>query len=80
MKLKYVYFLGFVLFMQLSFDLIEDWIRRNPRASICTAEGVNAFKNVAIFQDYHGFAEFRKVCISLSLEIYISVYDTENKT
>ncbi|KAF3441579.1 hypothetical protein FNV43_RR15493 [Rhamnella rubrinervis] len=45
---------------QLSLDLIEDWIRKNPKASICTAEGVNEFKNVAIFQDYHGFPEFRK--------------------
>lgn len=47
--------------IQLCFDLIEDWIRKNPKASICTAEGVNEFKNVANFQDYHGFPEFRKV-------------------
>ncbi|GMN45058.1 hypothetical protein TIFTF001_014259 [Ficus carica] len=45
---------------QLCFDLIEDWIRKNPIASICTAEGVKNFKDVAIFQDYHGFSEFRK--------------------
>ncbi|KAH7513070.1 hypothetical protein FEM48_Zijuj12G0157500 [Ziziphus jujuba var. spinosa] len=30
---------------QLSFDLIDEWIRRNPKASICTPEGVNEFKN-----------------------------------
>ncbi|KAL0008417.1 hypothetical protein SO802_009919 [Lithocarpus litseifolius] len=45
---------------QLCFDLIQKWIRRNPKASICTAEGVHEFKNIAIFQDYHGFKEFRQ--------------------
>ncbi|GMY23750.1 1-aminocyclopropane-1-carboxylate synthase 1 isoform X1 [Fagus crenata] len=45
---------------QLSFDMVEEWIRRNPKASICTSEGVDAFKNIAIFQDYHGLPEFRQ--------------------
>ncbi|KAM3684814.1 hypothetical protein ACB094_11G072100 [Castanea mollissima] len=45
---------------QLCFDLIQKWIRRNPKASICTAEGVHEFKNIAIFQDYNGFKEFRQ--------------------
>ncbi|CAA2934988.1 1-aminocyclopropane-1-carboxylate synthase-like [Olea europaea var. sylvestris] len=49
---------------QLSFDLVEDWIKKNPRASICTSEGVNAFKDIAIFQDYHGLTEFRKAVAS----------------
>ncbi|KAI3449219.1 hypothetical protein Pfo_005884 [Paulownia fortunei] len=44
---------------QLSFDLIEEWIKKNPRASICSPEGVDAFKDIAIFQDYHGLPEFR---------------------
>ncbi|CAL5339970.1 unnamed protein product [Camellia sinensis] len=44
---------------QLSFDLIEDWIRKNPNASICITEGANAFKDIANFQDYHGLPEFR---------------------
>lgn len=56
----YTNLLNFVTF-QLSFDLIEQWIRKNPKASICTAEGVEEFKNVANFQDYHGFPDFRKV-------------------
>ncbi|CAL5442612.1 unnamed protein product [Camellia sinensis] len=29
-------------------------------ASICTAEGANEFKDIAIYQDYHGLPEFRK--------------------
>ncbi|KAF7138984.1 hypothetical protein RHSIM_Rhsim07G0010900 [Rhododendron simsii] len=44
---------------QLSFDLIEEWIKKNPEASICSREGVKAFRDVAIFQDYHGLSEFR---------------------
>ncbi|GAB2303613.1 acetyl-CoA synthetase [Dionaea muscipula] len=45
--------------MQLCFDLLEEWILENPKASICTSYGVNDFKEVAIFQDYHGLPEFR---------------------
>ncbi|XP_061360165.1 1-aminocyclopropane-1-carboxylate synthase-like [Gastrolobium bilobum] len=44
---------------QLCFDLIEKWIRNNPSASICTSEGVNRFRYIANFQDYHGLPEFR---------------------
>ncbi|KZV14916.1 hypothetical protein F511_40419 [Dorcoceras hygrometricum] len=44
---------------QLSFELIEDWIKKNPQASICTPEGVQAFKDIANFQDYHGLPQFR---------------------
>ncbi|KAL6006711.1 acetyl-CoA synthetase [Asimina triloba] len=44
----------------LCFDLITEWIRRNPEASICTAEGVSEFKHTAIFQDYHGLSAFRE--------------------
>lgn len=44
---------------QLCFDLIEEWIRNNPKASICTPEGVNEFRHIANFQDYHGLPEFR---------------------
>ncbi|KAJ1443522.1 Pyridoxal phosphate-dependent transferase, major domain [Sesbania bispinosa] len=44
---------------QLCFDLIEDWIRKNPKASICNPEGLNKFRDIANFQDYHGLPEFR---------------------
>ncbi|CAN6713072.1 unnamed protein product [Malus baccata var. baccata] len=44
---------------QMCFDLIQEWILNNPEASICTAAGVNEFKDIAIFQDYHGLPEFR---------------------
>ncbi|KAK6947833.1 Aminotransferase, class I/classII, partial [Dillenia turbinata] len=45
---------------QLCFDLIKDWVLNNPKASICTIEGVDEFKEIAIFQDYHGLPEFRQ--------------------
>ncbi|XP_022770501.1 1-aminocyclopropane-1-carboxylate synthase-like [Durio zibethinus] len=45
---------------QLCFDLIKKWILENPQASICTAEGVDKFKDISIFQDYHGLKEFRE--------------------
>ncbi|XP_021893532.1 1-aminocyclopropane-1-carboxylate synthase 1-like [Carica papaya] len=45
---------------QLCFDLIEKWVKKNPNASICTAEGVENFKHIANFQDYHGLKEFRQ--------------------
>ncbi|THG11709.1 hypothetical protein TEA_010909 [Camellia sinensis var. sinensis] len=46
---------------QLCFDLIKEWIEKNPAASICTTEGSMAFKDIANFQDYHGLPEFRIV-------------------
>ncbi|KAD3641363.1 hypothetical protein R6Q59_003939 [Mikania micrantha] len=44
---------------QLSFDLIQKWIESNQNASICTPQGASCFKEIAIFQDYHGLPEFR---------------------
>ncbi|XP_011029354.1 PREDICTED: 1-aminocyclopropane-1-carboxylate synthase-like [Populus euphratica] len=44
---------------QLCFDLIQDWLKKNPKASICSPEGLNEFRETAIFQDYHGLPEFR---------------------
>lgn len=50
-----------LLHMQLCFDLVQEWVLSNPGASICTAEGVSDFRDIAIFQDYHGLPEFRNV-------------------
>ncbi|XP_038907009.1 1-aminocyclopropane-1-carboxylate synthase CMW33 [Benincasa hispida] len=49
---------------QLSPDLIVDWIRKHPEASICTDEGLMSFKDIANFQDYHGLPEFRNAIAS----------------
>lgn len=62
--------------MQLCFDLIEEWVLKNPEASICTAAGVNEFKDIAIFQDYHGLPEFRNVCTQdIYAALFISIID-----
>ncbi|XP_071706530.1 1-aminocyclopropane-1-carboxylate synthase-like [Rutidosis leptorrhynchoides] len=45
---------------QISLDLIEEWIAKNPESSICTTDGVEKFKDIANFQDYHGLYDFRK--------------------
>ncbi|RID45771.1 hypothetical protein BRARA_I02473 [Brassica rapa] len=45
---------------QLCGDLMRKWVLEHPEASICTAEGVNQFSDIAIFQDYHGLPEFRQ--------------------
>ncbi|GLT67891.1 hypothetical protein SLA2020_401670 [Shorea laevis] len=45
---------------QLCFDLIQDWLMKNPEASICSPDGVLNFKDTAIFSDYHGLPEFRE--------------------
>ncbi|KAL5796112.1 hypothetical protein ACOSQ2_000932 [Xanthoceras sorbifolium] len=45
---------------QLCFDLVKEWIAKNPHASICTPEGIDEFKEIANFQDYHGLPEFRQ--------------------
>ncbi|GLT58642.1 hypothetical protein SLA2020_315150 [Shorea laevis] len=45
---------------QLCFDLIQEWLMKNPEASICTPDGVENFKDIALFQDYHGLPEFRE--------------------
>ncbi|XP_051136854.1 1-aminocyclopropane-1-carboxylate synthase-like [Andrographis paniculata] len=44
---------------QLSFDLVQEWVLSHPEASLCTPEGAREFKDIAIFQDYHGLQEFR---------------------
>ncbi|ONK55941.1 uncharacterized protein A4U43_C10F2520 [Asparagus officinalis] len=45
---------------QLCHDLIQGWIKSNPKSSICTSEGVGEFQTIANFQDYHGLPAFRQ--------------------
>jgi 1-aminocyclopropane-1-carboxylate synthase 1/2/6 len=44
-------------------DLIKEWIKEHPAASICTEQGLIDFEEVANFQDYHGLPAFRQVLI-----------------
>ena len=67
-------FTFYVLFnLQLAFDLVVEWLMKNPEASICTPEGINDFRDIAIFQDYHGLTAFRNVSNILISYIYIYI-------
>ncbi|KAF2531743.1 hypothetical protein F2Q70_00032533 [Brassica cretica] len=46
---------------QLCFDLIETWLAKNPDAAGLKKDGQSIFKELALFQDYHGLPEFKKV-------------------
>uniref|UniRef100_A0A0D3G476 Aminotransferase class I/classII large domain-containing protein n=1 Tax=Oryza barthii TaxID=65489 RepID=A0A0D3G476_9ORYZ len=45
---------------QVSFDLLEEYMREHPEASDCGA----GFRENALFQDYHGLKSFRKAMAS----------------
>ncbi|GMI82726.1 1-amino-cyclopropane-1-carboxylate synthase 8 [Hibiscus trionum] len=45
---------------QLSFDLVESWLRKNPDAMGLKEDGESAsFRELALFQDYHGLPAFK---------------------
>ncbi|RZS21696.1 hypothetical protein BHM03_00054372 [Ensete ventricosum] len=46
--------------MQLSFDLIESWLESHPDATGLRRDGVLVFRELGLFQDYHGLPEFKK--------------------
>ncbi|WJX41511.1 acetyl-coenzyme A synthetase 2 [Trifolium repens] len=39
---------------QLSFDLVESWLQRNSDVVEMKKDGISIFKELALFQDYHG--------------------------
>lgn len=48
-------------FLQLSFDLLESWMAKNPDAAGFKRDGQSIFRELALFQDYHGLPAFKKV-------------------
>ncbi|GMH25190.1 hypothetical protein Nepgr_027033 [Nepenthes gracilis] len=44
---------------QLSFDLLESWLEQNPGAAAFKKNGESIFRELALFQDYHGLPEFK---------------------
>ena len=52
--------------LQLSFDLLESWLRRNPNTVALKKDGVSAFRELALFQDYHGLPAFKDVRYAFS--------------
>ncbi|KAK8673067.1 hypothetical protein V6N13_111423 [Hibiscus sabdariffa] len=54
---------------QLSFDLLESWLAKNPDAVGCKRDGQFIFRELALFQDYHGFPAFKKALVDFMAEI-----------
>ncbi|KAK9231390.1 hypothetical protein WN943_021624 [Citrus x changshan-huyou] len=54
---------------QLSFDLLESWLDRNPDAAGFKRDGQSIFRELALFQDYHGLPAFKKALVEFMSEI-----------
>ncbi|XP_051115232.1 1-aminocyclopropane-1-carboxylate synthase 3-like [Andrographis paniculata] len=55
---------------QLSFDLLEAWLRENPEAAgFKTDDGESIFRELALFQDYHGLPAFKNAMVDFMSEI-----------
>ncbi|KAH0990108.1 hypothetical protein GBA52_001591 [Prunus armeniaca] len=60
----YVYFS-----LQLSFDLVESWLASNPDALELKRNGGSVFRELALFQDYHGFPAFKNELVEFMAEM-----------
>ncbi|KAK9271134.1 hypothetical protein L1049_026723 [Liquidambar formosana] len=54
---------------QLSFDLLESWIARNPEAVGLKKNGESVFRELALYQDYHGLPAFKNELVEFLAEI-----------
>ncbi|XP_052197092.1 1-aminocyclopropane-1-carboxylate synthase 3-like [Diospyros lotus] len=54
---------------QLSFDLLESWLASNPDAAGFKRDGQTIFRELALFQDYHGLPDFKKALVEFMSEI-----------
>ncbi|VFQ99993.1 unnamed protein product [Cuscuta campestris] len=69
---------------QLSFDLLESWMALNPEAAAFqNPEGESVFRQLALFQDYHGLPEFKNAMAQFMSEIrgnkFTKKYLSENQ-
>ena len=55
---------------QLSFDLLEAWLEANPDALGLRRGGASVFRELALFQDYHGMPAFKNVSVCWLLLVY----------
>jgi len=51
----------FPFFLQLSFDLIEKWLEEHPEVLGLKKNDESVFRQLALFQDYHGLPAFKDV-------------------
>ncbi|KAL7131687.1 hypothetical protein ABFS83_12G021100 [Erythranthe nasuta] len=54
---------------QLSFDLLEKWLSENPDAAGFKRNGQSIFRELALFQDYHGLPAFKNALAQFMSEI-----------
>ncbi|XP_027361909.1 1-aminocyclopropane-1-carboxylate synthase 3-like [Abrus precatorius] len=54
---------------QLSFDLLESWLAKNPDVPGFKSDGKSIFRELALFQDYHGLPSFKKALVDFMAEI-----------
>ncbi|KAJ4846309.1 1-aminocyclopropane-1-carboxylate synthase 3 [Turnera subulata] len=54
---------------QLSFDLLESWLANNQDAAGFKQAGQSIFRELALFQDYHGLPAFKKALVEFMSEI-----------
>ncbi|KAI3890815.1 hypothetical protein MKW92_040723 [Papaver armeniacum] len=54
---------------QLSFDLLEAWLEKNPDASSLKRNGESIFRELALFQDYNGLPAFKNAMVDFLAEI-----------
>ncbi|KAA8531528.1 hypothetical protein F0562_006237 [Nyssa sinensis] len=54
---------------QLSFDLLESWLANNPDAASFKRDGESIFRELALFQDYHGLSAFKNALVEFMAEI-----------
>ncbi|XP_075492784.1 1-aminocyclopropane-1-carboxylate synthase 3-like [Primulina tabacum] len=54
---------------QLSFDLLESWLAENPDAASFSRNGESIFRELALFQDYHGLPAFKNALAQFMAEI-----------
>jgi hypothetical protein len=50
-----------IYFVQLSFDLTESWLANNSDVLGLKRNGRSVFRELALFQDYHGMPNFKNV-------------------
>ncbi|XP_027347703.1 1-aminocyclopropane-1-carboxylate synthase 3-like [Abrus precatorius] len=54
---------------QLSFDLIESWLDKNPDVAGFKRDGKSIFRELALFQDYNGLPSFKNALVDFMAEI-----------
>ncbi|CAM8899941.1 hypothetical protein QQ045_011219 [Rhodiola kirilowii] len=54
---------------QLSFDLLESWLANNPEPASFKRNGKSIFRELALFQDYHGLPAFKMALANFMAEI-----------